>query len=158
MSKFRALVEQKLVEYGYNHYNDSNDHTGSDSINWTLNLPMNDELRKIIIDQNIVNTEDLQDDNGNWLDSFETDVVVDYSIEGYPDDEEITVDAVYLPNYNVKRPLGIEVVAPGTEITQLLPKEYLWKVAEQLEQSGNIELSSYDYEGQVRGDYYDSVL
>ena len=35
--------------------------------------------------------------------------------------------------------------------------EFLEKVANELEESGKIDLHSYDYEGQVRDDYYSMI-
>lgn len=158
MSNFRTIVENILAEHDYDDW-DSNDHTGDHMIDWTIDLPMNDDLRNIIIGQNIVGEEDLKDDLGNWLNDFETDVVIDYEVIGYPDDEEISINKVYLPDYDaeIKNKKFDELIA-GTDITPFISEDFLGKIAKQLEQSGKVELHSYDYEKQVRDDYYDSVL
>lgn len=163
MSKFRTIVEGVLKEYygrdddDYRdeYYGDPEDHSvEGDEIEWTLDLPMNDEIRQKIIDANIVGKEDLQDDSGNWLPTGEFDVIIEYDIDGYPDDEYITVTKIYLEDYDLEKHQRFK----GADITSFLPKEYLQKVSDELEDSGHIELHSYDYEGQVRKDYYDSVL
>ena len=69
------------------------------------------------------------------------------------DDEYITVNKIYLEDYDMTK----HQTYKGTDITQFLPKEFLEKVANELEESGKIELHSYDYEGQVRDDYYSMI-
>jgi len=165
MSKFRALVEGILKEKGTydpkydEYYPDPDDHTGEYDIGYELDLPMNDELRKIILDQNIVGKEDLQDDQGNWLPTLPLETVIEYEIDGYPDDEEIRVLSISLLDYEtILRDHKYGEDIPGTDITKLLPKDYLWEVAGKLEDCDKIELHHYDYEKQVRDDYYSSVL
>ena len=165
MSEFRKLVETILKNNGYDlkewddddrdeYYGDPDDHTVfGDEMTWTLDLPMNDQLHKIIIDANIVGKEDLKDDAGNWLPTGEFDVIVEYDIEGYPDDEYVTVNKIYLEDYDTIKHQTFK----GADITNLLPEGYLEKVANELEDSGKIDLHSYDYEGQVRDDYYSMI-
>ena len=161
MSKFRALVEGILKEKGIydlerdEYYGDPDDHTTSDEeIEWTLDLPMNDEIRQKIIDANIASKEDLQDNSGNWWPTGQFDVIIVYDIDGYPDDEYITVTGIYLEDYDSEKHKYFK----GDDITSFLPEEYLQKVADKLENSGYIDLHSYDYEGEWRKDYYSSVL
>jgi len=154
-SEFRKLMEKVFEQNGINlkewdepeelkyAAEHPHDHTGSDIIEWTLDLPMNDELRDIIIRNNIVGIEDLQDDNGNWNPTEQFDCKIEYNISGYPDDEEINVTKVYLYD---------------TDITPFLSSEYKQTVAEELEGSGKIDLNYNDPVEEWRSDYYHSVL
>ena len=166
MSEFRKLVETILKNNGYDlkewdeddyddeYYGNLDDHTtDGEEVEWTVDLPMNDQIRQAIIQANIVSEEDLKDDAGNWLPTSEFDVIVEYDIDGYPDDEYITVNKIYLEDYDMVK----HQTYKGTDITQFLPKEFLEKVANELEESGKIELHSYDHEGQVRDDYYSMI-
>ena len=166
MSEFRKLVETILKNNGYDlkewdednyddeYYGNPDDHTtDGEEIEWTVDLPMNDQIRQAIIQANIVSEEDLKDDAGNWLPTSEFDVIVEYDIDGYPDDEYITINKIYLEDYDMAK----HQTYKGTDITQFLPKEFLEKVANELEKSGKIELHSHDYEGQVRDDYYSMI-
>lgn len=165
MSKFRELVEGILKEYDYDDYDDErygdpDDHTGSHVIKWTANLPMCDGLRKIIIDENIRGVDDLKDDEGNWLPNVELDVIVDCEVLDNDDgDEYIRVDAVYFQDYDklLKGKYSYKDIVYGTEITNFLPRDYLDQLSTEIEDSGEIELSSYDYEKQVRDDYYSMI-
>lgn len=151
MSKFRTIVEKVMKEY---YQDDYDDHTcEGEEIEWTLDLPMNDDIRKEILRANLVGKEDLKDDQGNWLSNYELDVIVQYDIDGYPDDEEITVTNIYLENYDSEKHRSFA----GADITPFLPDGYLDTVARELEQESDIELHSYDYEGQVQDDYYSMI-
>lgn len=167
MSEFRKLVEAILKNNGYDlkewdeddydeYYGNPDNHTTEgEEIEWTVDLLMNDQIRQAIIQANIVGEEDLKDDAGNWFPISEFDVIVEYDVDGYPDDEYITVNKIYLEDYDIAK----HQTYKGTDITQFLPKEFLEKVANELEESGKIELhsSSYYYEGQVHDDYYSMI-
>lgn len=157
MSKFKTIVENILKEwdtpeelkYAAKH---PNDHTGDNEIEWTFNLPLSNELATLIVSHNLVGMEDLQDDAGNLLPSYELDGKAEYNVTGYPDDEEIEVTNIYLDTLDGGR--GKNYV----DITSMLPKEYLFKVAQDLENSGQVELNSVDPTIEWSRDYYNNLL
>lgn len=155
MSKFSQIVDTLLVEA--DSYEDMkyyqqhpNDHTGDDSIDLELDLPLSDNLAQTILKYNIVSSEDLQDDSGALLQSYPLETRVEYSVEGYPDDEEVTVNGIFLKTYEKENPY--------TDITAFLSTEYLQKVANQLEENGYIELNSIDPTIEWTKDYHNNLL
>ena len=103
---------------------------------------------------NLVGEEDLKDDQGNWLPTCEFDVIIEYNIDGYPDDEEITVTDIYLVDLDENNHYE---KFKGAKLTPFLPEGYLDEIATELENKSDIELHSYDYEKQVRDDYYSMI-
>ena len=145
-SKFEQLVYKVLQENGIDlkEWDDESelrykskhpfDHTGEDEIIWTLSdVPMNEELYQTIINANILGDADLRDEQGNLIPTCELDCKIEYEIEGYPYDEEITVSNIYLEDWAKDRTNWID-------ITNMLPREYLDKVANSLVEHGAVEL------------------
>ena len=113
-------------------------HTGDDEIIWTLDLPLNEQIYQTIINANILSDEDLKDEQGNLIPTCELDCKIEYEIEGYPYDEELTVSKIYLEDWSKDRTNWID-------ITEILPEGYRDQVAQQLIDSGKIELHTTDY-------------
>ena len=151
MSDFRTIVEDVLKEWddpAELKYMDKHpeDHTGEDSMEWGIDIPV-DEVHKPLFDtliaQNYISLEDIED-----TEEFYFDVTAEYDVEGYPDDEYIEVKGVYVKDLNNN----------NVDITNYLTKDDLEALATSLEESGKIELHSYDDEAELRSDYYHSVL
>lgn len=158
MSMIKNIIKRVLQErYDEEHdeyYPHPNDHSGDGEIEWTVTLPMTDELRDELLKSGVCDAEDMQDLEGNWEPFSQFDVIIEYEIDGYPDDEEIGINKVYISQYDFKN----HKAKPVFDVTRFLTKEYINELEKELTESGHIELHSYDYEGQVRSDYYDSVL
>lgn len=158
MSMIKNIIKRVLQEeYDEEHdeyYPHPNDHSGDGKIEWTITLPMTDELRDELLKSGVSDAEDMQDLEGNWESFLEFDVIIEYEIDGYPDDEEIEINKVFISEYDSKK----NETKPVFDVTRFLTKEYINELEEELTESGYIELHSYDYEGQVRSDYYSSVL
>lgn len=155
MSKFKELVEKVLKETDF--YNDMkyfeknpDDHSGDDSIDWTLDLPLSNELAQIIVKNNLVGIEDLQDEMGNLLPEYQLDGKVEYTVEGYPEDEEINITNVYLNTYDETNPYE--------NITAFLSPEYLQKLSTEIENSGKVDLNSIDPTIEWTKDYHNNLL
>lgn len=163
MSEFRKIVEEVLKENNINlkEWDDPaelkyqsqhpEDHTGEHEIDFDLDLPLNDNLRSILVSGGIANQEDLINDETGMPENMwpDADVKVEYDIEGYPDDEEVVAKKVYLKTYTNGKP-GL------TDITAELPEGYLSSVSKELENF--VDLHTYDDTAELRRDYYKSVL
>lgn len=163
MSEFRKIVENAIAKHATSlkEWDDEaelryqqkhpEDHTGEDTIDFDLDLPLNDNLRSLLVSGGIANIEDLVNDTTGMPENVwpDADVKVEYEVTGYPDDEEVIAKKVYLKTYtNGKEGL--------TDITNELPAGYLASVSKELENF--IELHSYDDTAELRRDYYNSVL
>ena len=149
-SKFKQLVYKVLQENNIDlkEWDDESelkyasqhpfDHTGDNEIIWTLDLPLNEQIYQTIINANILSDEDLKDEQGNLIPTCELDCKIEYEIEGYPYNEELTVSKIYLEDWSKDRTNWID-------ITEILPEGYKEQVAQQLTNSGQIELHTTDY-------------
>lgn len=145
-SKFEQLVYKILQENGIDlkEWDDESelrymskhpfDHTGENEIIWTLSdIPMNKQLYQTIVKANILGEDDLKDEQGNLIPTCELDCKIEYEIEGYPYDEEMTVSKIYLEDWAKDKTNWID-------ITNMLPREYLDKVGDDLVKHGAVEL------------------
>lgn len=141
MSKFRALVEKALKEYTYDHKSGT----------WTVNIPMDEEhvqLRTFLLD-NGYSEDDFYVKNG--VQRFESDVYVEVTtIDDYGDEEIDSLDLVQLENYNEAK----------FDILPYMTEEDKTNLITSLSNASTnpLDLSSADWEAELRSDYYNSVL
>ena len=151
MSNFRTIVKDVLKEWDDSEeykYMDKHpeDHTGEDSMEWGMDIYVDDAhkaLFDMLVAKNYVEREDVED-----TDTFYLDVVAEYNVEGYPEDEYVDVKKVYVKDLQDEK----------IDITEYLTREDLDNLATALEESGKIDLYSYDDEADLKSDYYHSIL
>lgn len=131
MSKYREIFKEAYKEVTLKEWDDENDQmygsNNSGEVNWTLNLPMNKELADIFINNGLVEQEDLYT-NGQLNPTFEYDCKIeyDYSIDSYSKEEDdFWIEKIYINTFNNGKDTWVD-------ITNLLPKDYIYKVTEEL--------------------------